>query len=215
MAPILIAFLSLATTGIFDTILGTALPSIQVFLRMDTAQAGLFASFAWLGVTAAISVGGILSDCFEQNLILMVACITVGLSSVFFGFSSLFGLNCLLISFLGAGTGVISRSSSTLVIKFYPRKEGLMINIQHFFYGLGAITGPLCMGCALKQGWHWQSVYRAGRIWMLLLAGIFAFPKKELQIHYKLTIDKSFFSLIREKKPAPIGLGHPVGVWHL
>ena len=199
MVPVLVAFLSLATTGIFHTILGTALPAIQVFLGMDTAQTGLFASFAWLGFTAAIFAGGILSDIFEQNLILMLACITVGLSSTFFGISSLVSLNCLLISFLGAGTGVISSSSSALVMKFYPRKEGLMINIHHFFYGIGAITGPLSMGYVLKQGWHWQWVYRAGGIWMLLLAGILAFQKKQPQIHKRLIIDKSFFSLIREK----------------
>ena len=199
MVPILVAFLSLATTGIFHTILGTALPAIQVFLGMDTAQTGLFASFAWLGFTAAIFAGGILSDIFEQNLILMLACITVGLSSILFGFSSLVGLNCLLISLLGAGTGVISSSSSALVMKFYPRKEGLMINIHHFFYGIGAITGPLSMGYVLEQGWHWQWVYRAGGLWMLLLAGILAFQKKEPQIHKKPKIDKSFFSLIREK----------------
>ena len=118
MVPILVAFLSLATTGIFHTILGTALPAIQVFLGMDTAQTGLFASFAWLGFTAAIFAGGILSDIFEQNLILTLACITAGLSSILFGFSSLVGLNCLLISLLGAGTGVISSSSSALVMKF-------------------------------------------------------------------------------------------------
>jgi MFS family permease len=116
-------------------------------------------SFAWLGFTAAISAGGILSDIFEQNLILMLVCITVGLSSLLFGFSSAVGFNCLLISLLGAGTGVVSSSSSALIMKFYPKKEGLMINIHHFFYGIGAITGPLSMDYALKLGWHWQWVY--------------------------------------------------------
>jgi fucose permease len=55
------------------------------------------------------------------------------------------------------------------------------------------------MGYVLKQGWHWQWVYRAGGLWMLLLAGILAFPKKQPQIHKRPMIDKSFFSLIREK----------------
>lgn len=156
------AFLCLAMVGLFHTILGAALPAIRNSLSMTIAQAGLLGSSAWLGFTAAVFAGGALSDLFSRQRILMLACLMIGLSAVFFGMASSFGLNCLLIGVLGAGTGMIVSASSALIMDLFPARIGLIMNVHHFFYATGAITGPLTMGYFLKQGGDWQWIYRAG-----------------------------------------------------
>jgi MFS family permease len=61
---------------------------------------------------------------------------------------------------IGAGTGMIVSTSSALVMELFPRKEGMMMNVHHFFYALGAIAGPLAMGAVLAKGGQWESIYR-------------------------------------------------------
>lgn len=175
------AFLSLAMVGFFHTILGTALPAIRLSLDMDMAQACLMGSSAWLGFTLAVFAGGTLSDFFPRQRVLMVASLIIGFSAIFFGMWPAFGLNCFLIGVLGAGTGGIVSSSSALVIGLYPRKEGVIMNVHHFFYAIGDITGPLLMGYVLKRGWHWQWIYRMGGAWLLIVSAVIAFQRVKLE----------------------------------
>jgi len=156
------AFLCLALVGLFHTILGAALPAIRNTLGITIAEAGLLGSSAWLGFTAAIFAGGALSDFFPRQRILMLACFMIGFSAVVFGVWHSFGLNCFFIAALGAGTGMIVSSSSALVMDLFPGKIGLIMNVHHFFYAMGAITGPLSTGYVLKLGGDWQWVYRIG-----------------------------------------------------
>jgi fucose permease len=193
------AFLSLAMVGFFHTILGTALPAIRLSLDMDMAQAGLMGSAAWLGFTLAVFAGGTLSDFFPRQRVLMVASLMIGFSAIFFGMWPAFGLNCFLIGVLGAGTGGIVSSSSALVIGLYPRKEGVIMNVHHFFYAIGAITGPLLMGYVLKRGWHWQWIYRMGGAWLLIVSAVIAFQRVKLENNKNSMGHRSLVYLLKEK----------------
>jgi len=193
------AFLSLASVGFFHTILGTALPAIRHSLEIDMVQTGLLGSAAWLGFTAAVLVGGTLSDFFPRHRILALACLLIGLSAILFGMVHPFGLNCLFIGALGAGTGVIVSSSSALVTELYPKKGGVIMNIHHFFYAIGAIIGPLLMGYILKRGWHWQWIYRVGGVWMLIVSGSFALQRVRFKREKPSSERSSVFRLLRDR----------------
>jgi fucose permease len=193
------AFLSLAMVGFFHSILGTALPAIRLSFEMDMAQTGLLGSAVWFGFTAAVFAGGTLSDVFPRQRILMLACLMIGLSAIFFGMWPLFGLNCLIIGILGAGTGVVVSSSSALVMELHPQKEGVMMNVHHFFYAIGAITGPLLMGYILKQGLHWQWIYRIGGAWMLIVSGSFALQRISFEKEKPSLSGCSIFHLLKAK----------------
>ena len=193
------AFVSLAMVGFFHTILGTALQAIRLSFGLDMAEIGLLGSSAWFGFTAAVLAGGSLSDFFPRQRVLMLACAMIGVSAVLFGGWRLFALNCFLIGIVGAGTGMIVSSSSALIMDLYPGKIGMIMNVHHFFYAIGAITGPLSMGYVLKQGWSWQGVYRAGGIWMLVLSGSLAFQKVRSRGGTPGPSGRSVFSLLKER----------------
>src|SRR5512147_634642 len=133
------AFLSMAMAGIFLMIMGTALPAMRVSLRMDIAQAGLLGSFFWFGLTAAMFAGGALCDILNRQRVVMLACLVMGMSGIFFGAWNFFPLNCFLFGTLGAGIGIYSSSSSALIMGLYTGKEGGIINVLHSFQSIGAI----------------------------------------------------------------------------
>jgi fucose permease len=95
---------------------------------------------------------------------------------------------------------MIVSSSSALLMKLYPRKEARIMNLHHFFYAIGAIAGPLAMGYALKQGWHWQSVYVAGGGAILMLAGSFALVRRGEREDRTSLKTGTLFKLLKEKK---------------
>ncbi len=193
------AFSSLGMVGIFHTILGTALPAIRASFEMDVAQAGLLGSASWLGFTSAVFAGGALSDVFERQRLLILACFAMGLSAILLGRWRPFPLNCLLLGTLGAGTGMIVSSSSALLMRLYPDGEGRIMHLHHFFYAMGAIAGPLIMGYVSDRGWRWQWVYGAGGIFMLALAGSFASMKRR-DVEDRTSLKRgSLFQLLREK----------------
>jgi MFS family permease len=190
---------SLAMVGLFHTILGTALPAMRLSFKIDLTQAGLIGSAAWFGFTTAVFVGGVLSDILKRQQILMLACFLIGISALLFGIWQTFPVNGFIIAILGVGTGAIVSSSSALVMTLHPKRGGWIMNLHHFFYALGAITGPLVMGFILKQGWPWQWVYRASGIIMLGLSGSFlslkwTSPQSESILDYR-----SFSHLLKEK----------------
>ncbi len=193
------AFMSLALVGFFHTILGTGLPAMRLSFGLDMAETGLLGSSAWLGFSATVLAGGFFSDFFPRQRILMLACAMIGVSAILFGAWPLFGLNCLLLGIVGGGTGMIVSSSSALIMDLYPGKIGIIMNVHHFFYAIGAITGPLSMGYVLKQGWHWQRVYQAGGIWILVLSGLLVLQKIRFQKEKPSLSNRSFFSLLKEK----------------
>jgi len=193
------AFLSMAMAGIFLMIMGTALPAMRVSLRMDIAQAGLLGSFFWFGLTAAMFAGGALCDILNRQRVVMLACLVMGMSGIFFGAWNFFPLNCLLFGTLGAGIGIYSSSSSALIMGLYTGKEGGIINVLHSFQSIGAIAGPMAMVYVLKQGWHWRWMYHVAGIFTLAFAVIFASFKVEQGKNESSFNYQSIFRLLREK----------------
>lgn len=193
------AFSSLGMVGIFHTILGTALPAIRTSFEVDVAKAGLLGSASWLGFTSSVFAGGALSDIFERQRLLLLACLAMGLSAILLGRWRPLSLNCLFLGILGAGTGMIVSSSSALLMKLYPGKEARIMNLHHFFYAIGAIAGPLAMGYALNQRWRWQSVYVASGVAMLMLAGSFALVKSGEREDRMSLKTGALFKLLKEK----------------
>jgi fucose permease len=196
----LAAFSSLGMVGMFHTIIGTALPAIRMSFHIDTVQAGFLGSVSWMGFTTAVLAGGVLSDIFTRHRVLMVACLLIGLNALLFGLWHNFGASCLFLAAIGAGTGIIVSSSSALIIELYPRKEGMIMNIHHFFYAIGAIAGPLVMAYVLNKEWMWQWIYRIGGIAALILAGLFASLKIDREKNRTRLHSKSFFLLLKERK---------------
>ena len=158
------------------------MPSIQIYLEITIDQAGtLMASFQ-AGFTILTLLGGIFSDYFHREWILMAGCFLLCAGSLFLCIVSSYALGILAVWFMGAGIGFILSGSNSLLVGLYPTLKGTILNIHHVFFSVGAIIGPALMGMLIIRGNHWRAGYFGAGIVLLILCFFFAFSKNKMVV---------------------------------
>ena len=71
------AFASLAFNGMTYAFMGTSLPAIQSHLEIGIDLAGILMASFQTGVTVFSFIGGIMSDCYRRERILMGGCLVL------------------------------------------------------------------------------------------------------------------------------------------
>jgi FHS family glucose/mannose:H+ symporter-like MFS transporter len=168
------AFLSMGLLGMSRTFLGTTLPSIRTSFELNLLQAGTFPALLQLGYSLAVFAGGPLSDTLEKRRMLASGCLLIGLSLFLFGASGWLWVSLVFVTFIGVGGGLIESSSNPLLVQLFRGRESSVMNIHHFFFAVGSLSGPLIVGAALARGITWQEAYRFYGVFALLIsAGLF------------------------------------------
>ena len=167
------AFISMSFLGMSRTFLGTALPAIRTSLDLNLIQAGTLTAFLQFGFALAVFVGGPLSDVFKKTTLLMLGCVLMALNLILFGLSHWFWLNVIGMGLVGIGGGLIESSSNPLLIQLFPGRESMVMNLHHFFFAAGSLTGPLIVGAILAESIPWQWAYIGFGLFVLLIFILF------------------------------------------
>ncbi len=168
-----IAFAALAVNGMTFTFMGTSLPAIQTHLAIGIDQGGTLMASLQTGLTLFSFIGGVLSDRFRRERILMGGCLLLGVGALFFGAVTSFAVNMVVVWVMGAGMGCILSASNTLLISLYPARKGAILNIHHVFFGVGALLGPAFMGYLILHGNRWRQGYLGEGLFLAALAALF------------------------------------------
>lgn len=167
------AFVSMSSLGMSRTFLGTALPAIRSSLDLNILQAGTLTALLQLGFAIAVFVGGPFSDVLRKSSILMLGCFLMGVNLILFGFSNWFWINLVGIGLIGIGGGLIESSSNPYLLQLFPGRESTVMNLHHFFFAAGSLSGPLIMGAVLAKSIAWQWAYVGFGIFVLILSFFF------------------------------------------
>jgi fucose permease len=170
------AFLCQGLLGMSRTFLGTALPAIRATFSLNLLQAGTFPALLQLGYSLAVFAGGPLSDTLEKRRMLATGALVIGLSLFLFGFSGWLWASLVCMALIGVAGGVIESSSNPLLVQLFRGRESSVMNIHHFFFAVGSLSGPLIVGAALAGGITWQAAYRIYGLAALLLSSILFLP---------------------------------------
>ena len=198
------AFFSMSFIGMSRTFLGTALPAIRSTLELNILRAGTLTVLLQLGFSAAVLIGGPISDVFKKRTVLMLGCLSMGASLLLFGFSEWFWLNLIGIAFIGIGGGLIESSSNPLMIQLFPGREAMAMQLHHFFFAVGSLAGPLIMGTILARSLPWQWGYVGFGLFVLVTFLFLLFQKTstqlkgsgfELKLVGRLVTEKTFLLL--------------------
>lgn len=194
------AFTALAFNGMTYAFMGTSLPVIQSQIGISISLAGALMATFQMGVTIFSLIGGILSDLFRRERIIMTGCLLLGTGALFLGVVRSFAVNMIIVWFMGSGMGCILSGSNTLLVSLYPARKGSILNIHHVFFGLGSLVGPLIMGYLIARGNQWREGFIAESIIVLLLGFSFFFTGgKKPGPRKKSLLGRQVSNLIKDK----------------
>ena len=178
------SFLSLFFYGFTATLAGPALREIASDLNLDYSLQGSLFSGLLGGYAVATFGGGFLADKVGRKTVLLVGLLMLIAMSVCFGLSPTYYVALGSIILIGASGGFVEGATNALVVDVNPDKSGLVLNLLHAFYSIGAFLAPLFIGLLLAKGFNWRVSYLsvAGFTFALFVVMIFQrFPKVHKQ----------------------------------
>jgi fucose permease len=193
-AVLAVVYSGFLITGVVAGMTGPLVPFLRADLHLDYAEAGLLFSAQSVGSFMVLLAGGWLVHVFGKRRILLTGSLSfaVGMAATAVApeFWTLMAGNV----FIGAGMSLLDIGISTLVIDANRNGKGKALNLLHFFFGAGAVLGPLV---ALAFG-HWPSGWRLAfgvmGILPLLLAAAVPFlklpPSPEATVQQKFAVYK-------------------------
>jgi MFS family permease len=152
-------YMGFITIGLIANIIGPMLSIIKVDIKMNYSQAGLILSGQFIGMLLTVLVGGFLADKYGKKLFLIGGGIFlfIGLIGCMLSFNFLTLLICTLIS--GIGYGTYSVGINALCSDVTEDNKGGAMNFLHFFFGFGAIFGPILVTVVISVFHNWRVVY--------------------------------------------------------
>lgn len=149
-------YLAFVALGFAQGIVGPLLPQIQAEVPMSDWQAGVVGSGQFVGGLLVGLVGGYLADRFGKKpfVVAASALIVAGLLGLTraHGFVPLFVASVL----TGLGGGGYEVGVNALQADHTGQDSGHSMNFLHFFYGVGAVVGPLIATVSLRAGQGWR-----------------------------------------------------------
>ena len=153
--------------GLFNGSTGPLLGELAEQTHSSLAAVGGVLTFLFLGAFIGMLAAGPLTERYGQKIVMIVSLIllAVGIG----GFSLARSLPLMLGLFLvaGLGQGGMEVSANLVVSKAAAKNNTAILNLLHFFFGLGSFAGPALVSLVL-------SVKTPGRLVFWVTAGLFA-----------------------------------------
>lgn len=138
-------FFGMATAGI-----GPVLPELAQHADSSLTAIGGVLSALFLGALISNLTTGPLCDRIGHKKVLITSLIILALGFVAFTTSHSLWLVLGLTFFAGLGHGAVDLTTNLLVARVFQEKNVTVLNLLHFFFGLGAFSGPALISLALK-----------------------------------------------------------------
>jgi len=143
--------------GVVMGMTGPLVPFLRIDLHLSYTQAGLLFSAQSAGSLAVLILGGWLVHLFGKKGLMsagaLVFALGLGATALAADFWWVLAGNVL----IGTGMSFLDIGVSTLCIDANREGKGKALNLLHFFFGAGAVLGPLfalALG-HLEGGWRW------------------------------------------------------------
>ncbi len=185
-------FASMLFVGIGSTIIGASARNIG----LTPYQIGILIAVENLGFMLAVILTGALSDVYEKPKILVVGSLVLAVAFYTFYISGIFSLNLIIMFFIGAGIGSYEGVTDAMLLDIHSKKEGLYINVNHFFVTFGSLMITLYL-IFLQMNWR-HAVTQSG-IAVSLLVVIFLFSKLETKNSSQEKLTERIKFLVRER----------------
>jgi len=193
----------------FNAAIGPVLGDLAEQTSSSISAIGGVITFLFLGALIAQIGAGPLNDRFGEKILLIISLVL--LSTGIIGFINARNLPLMFIFILltGLGQGGVDLGGNLIVADAYPKSSATVLNLLHFFFGVGAFIGPALVGLA-------GTMNRSGLIIHWIAAAIFLLLSFVIQFffnnHERKTVEAD---VVQGKKPDNFKIYRSSLVWLL
>lgn len=175
-------FLNMLIIGFCESIKGVFVSQFKEVFHIPDSSIGLMFSISIFGYIISTYIGGILCSKFGQKKVLVFSTIIIGLSYLITSISPTFTILLVSVFITNVGTGLQAISVNSISPILFVAYSTILINLTHFFYGLGVSISQKFSGNMILKGFTFREVFliNSGLILLSLLFIVFTkFPKVE------------------------------------
>lgn len=136
-------FLGYLIFGLSENVKGPAIPRMQSDFDINEFQIGLLLSINALGFLIACGYTARLARIIGLRVTLIVSLIIIAISGVVICYSPNFAIFCLAYFIMYLANGMLEIALGITAATFFIKRTGTMLNLSHFFYGVGSAVGPV------------------------------------------------------------------------
>jgi MFS family permease len=166
--------------GLSENVKGPAIPRMQSDLGINEFEVGLLLAVNALGYLIACSFTAPLARKIGLKAALMISLTVIALSGVTICFAPNYAMLAFSFFIMYLANGMLEIALGILAASFFTKRTGTMLNIAHFFYGVGSIIGPIAsaglMAATLRGaalGWRYMYLIVLACALIPLLPAIF------------------------------------------
>ena len=170
---VFIIFADMSLLGFLNSMRGVSFPLIKNSFDVSYNNMGLMGALTSFSAVCFCIVSGNFMNRFglKKTIVSGFFFVVLGAGSLYF--ASAFWITVCFFLILQAGFGFFEIGLNGAGVRFFTVKSALMMNLLHFFYGVGAIGGPRFMGFMVnRMDLRWQDVYPLGLVPALILLAL-------------------------------------------
>lgn len=186
--------------GFINNMRGTLIPPIRDFFIVSYSNIGVMLMASTFGFMSATFFGGLAASHFGLKKVIAFGFLAAAFSIFTMGYINSFLYLIFLMTLLGIGLGSVEIGANSLGAKIFVEKSGMMMNMLHLFFGVGASIGPRYAGWLLSLGFEWHQVYLTALILIIALLLFLFFTKFPLEIENHKKDNVPVKKIIKEKK---------------
>lgn len=186
------SFTAMLFLGVAGSLIGAAARNIG----LSPFQINLMLVSQNVGFMVSVLITGALADTYAKPRILFWGSLILAAAFLFFYLFNSFGLNLLIMFFIGVGIGTYEGTTDAMLLDIHTHRQGLFINLNHFFVTFGSILITIYL-IFLEMNWR-NAVTQSG-ISVFLLAVLFVFIRVETKAKHAESYVKRMQMITREK----------------
>lgn len=153
-------YLSFVGLGVAMSLVGPLLPAMRAQIPMSYLESGLVLSGQFLGMVLTVPPGGHLADRVGKKAFLLSSALLMVAGLLCFVWAGSFAILLLAAVVTGIGGGGFEVGVNALEADHAGERSGEALNLLHFFFGVGAIAGPLLAAAAVRTGPGWRLAFQ-------------------------------------------------------
>lgn len=145
--------------ALYESSRGNFVPFFLEEFQINNTEMSLVLTFNTIGCIIGSFFGGHLCEKYGHKFVFFTAAVTATLAVMIAPFASNVFLLGLFNFLFGVGRSMWAVTIDSVIPVLSIGFESILMNITHFMYGLGSLTGQSAYGNLLGIGLHWRRIY--------------------------------------------------------